>query len=189
MRIVGVDEAGRGPLAGPVVAAAVWLTKEQERELVHLGLRDSKKMTARRRELVFEAMKTLGVQWRVAAASPRRIDGMNILRATLWAMARAVGRLPFTPDGVLVDGNQSIPALNCYQQTVIGGDDRYACIAAASVAAKVTRDRIMVALDARFPGWGFAGHKGYGTAAHRQAIASLGPSPLHRRSFSWGTAK
>ena len=185
MTLVGVDEAGRGPLAGPVFAAAVWLTEEQAQELVALGLRDSKKMTPLRRQKVYARMRELGVVMAIAGASPRRIDRVNILRATLGAMAKAVHKLPFTPDGVVVDGNQLIPGLNCYQQSVIGGDDLYPQISAASVAAKVTRDWLMDALARRYPHYGFEGHKGYGTAAHRQAIRTYGPCPAHRRSFKW----
>ena len=144
MILAGVDEAGRGPLAGPVVAAAVVLTRSQKDELRQLGLRDSKKMTPLRREKVFAKMLELGVVWRAQAVVAERIDSENILRATLWAMLRAVDRLPLKPDGVIVDGNQEIPGLKCYQQAVIGGDDLYAEISAASVVAKVLRDRVMV---------------------------------------------
>lgn len=185
MIIAGVDEAGRGPLAGPVVAAAAILTEAQKEELLALGLRDSKKMTPRRREKVFSRMLELKVIWRATAASARRIDRDNILQATLWAMRRSVERLPLLPDGVLVDGNKEIPGLAVYQQAVIGGDDIYPEISAASVVAKVLRDRAMVSYDRIYPGYGFAKHKGYGTKAHREAIARLGPCPLHRRSFSW----
>ena len=185
MILAGVDEAGRGPLAGPVVAAAVILTQSQKDEMRMLGLRDSKKMTPLRREKAFAKMLELGVVWRAQAAVAERIDRDNILRATLWAMRRAVERLPFSPDGVIVDGNQEIPSLDCYQQAVIGGDDLYAEISAASVVAKVLRDRVMCVYDVIYPEYGFAKHKGYGTAAHRQAIAALGPTPIHRRSFNW----
>ncbi|MBP5211331.1 MAG: ribonuclease HII [Pyramidobacter sp.] len=185
MILAGVDEAGRGPLAGPVVAAAVVLTQTQKEQLRLLGLRDSKKMRPLRREKAFAKMIELGVIWRAQAASRERIDRDNILRATLWAMRRAVKRLPLRPDGVIVDGNQEIPCLDCYQQAVIGGDDLYAEISAASVVAKVLRDRVMTVYESVYPGYGFAKHKGYGTAAHRQAIAALGPTPIHRRSFNW----
>ena len=185
MILAGVDEAGRGPLAGPVVAAAVVLTQNQKDELRQLGLRDSKKMTPLRREKAFARMLELGVVWRAQAAIAERIDRENILRATLWAMRRAVERLPSRPDGVIVDGNQEIPNLDCYQQTVIGGDDLYAEISAASVVAKVLRDRVMVVYNSIYPNYGFAKHKGYGTATHRKAIAELGPTPIHRRSFNW----
>jgi len=185
MILAGVDEAGRGPLAGPVVAAAVILSESQKNELVQLGLRDSKKMTPLRREKVFARMNELNVIWRAQAALSVQIDRINILNATLWAMRRAVERLPQRPDGVIVDGNREIPGLDLYQQAVIGGDDIYAEISAASVVAKVLRDRVMVVYDSLYPGYGFAKHKGYGTAAHREAIAKLGPTPIHRRSFTW----
>ncbi len=185
MILAGVDEAGRGPLAGPVVAAAVVLTDEQKEILLSMGLRDSKKMTPLRREKVFSRMIELNVVWRAASAISEQIDRDNILRATLWAMRRAVERLPLVPDGVIVDGNREIPGLSAYQQAVIGGDDIYPQISAASVVAKVLRDRVMTVYDGIYPGYGFARHKGYGTAAHRQAIADLGPTPIHRRSFSW----
>ncbi|MDY4033545.1 MAG: ribonuclease HII [Pyramidobacter sp.] len=185
MILAGVDEAGRGPLAGPVVAAAVVLTEAQREDLVGLGLRDSKKMTPRRREKVLARILELNVVWRAAAAPAERIDRLNILRATLWAMRRAVEKLPLDVDGVIVDGNQEIPGLNVYQQAVVGGDDIYPQISAASVVAKVLRDRVMTVYDGIYPGYGFARHKGYGTEAHRRAIAELGPTPIHRRSFSW----
>ncbi|MGI6076111.1 MAG: ribonuclease HII [Pyramidobacter sp.] len=185
MTIAGVDEAGRGPLAGPVVAAAVVLTDEQREILLAMGLRDSKKMTALRREKVFEKMLELGVVWRAASATAAQIDRVNILQATLQAMRLAVEHLPQPPDGVVVDGNREIPGLAVYQQAVVGGDDIYPQISAASVAAKVLRDRVMTVYDAIYPGYGFAKHKGYGTAQHRAALAQLGPTAIHRRSFSW----
>jgi ribonuclease HII len=185
MILAGVDEAGRGPLAGPVVAAAVILTDEQRNILVSMGLRDSKKMTPLRREKVFEKMLELNVVWRAEAALAEQIDKINILQATLWAMRRAVERLPVVPEGVVIDGNREIPGLDFYQQAVIGGDDIYPQISAASVVAKVLRDRVMTVYDEIYPGYGFAKHKGYGTLAHRNAIKKLGPTPIHRRSFSW----
>ncbi|EEX47785.1 ribonuclease HII [Jonquetella anthropi DSM 22815] len=188
MILAGVDEAGRGPLAGPVMAAAVILSPEQKNVLVQSGLRDSKKLSAKKREKLFGLMQELGVVWRLQAASRRRIDRMNILQATLWAMARAVNRLPATPDGVAVDGSQEIPGISLYQQAIVGGDDLYPEISAASVVAKVVRDRLMTALDRLYPGYGLAQHKGYGTAQHQEALLRLGPTPLHRRSFCWGTA-
>lgn len=185
MVLAGVDEAGRGPLAGPVVAAVAVLTPEQQDELVAMGLRDSKKMTPKRREKVFVRMRSLGVVFRAVGVSAAEIDRRNILAATLFAMRKAVGLLPFVPDGVVVDGDKEIPDLDIYQQAVVGGDDIYPQISAASVVAKVLRDRAMVSYDRIYPGYGFAKHKGYGTLAHRKAIAELGPSPLHRRSFTW----
>ncbi len=185
--IIGTDEAGRGPLAGPVVAAAVWLTPEQERALLALGLRDSKRMTPRSREKVFQAMKNLGVLWQAQAGSVARIDRDNILRASLWAMGRSVTRLaehlPSKPAGVVVDGTTPIPGLELKQWPLVSADALVPAVSAAAVAAKVLRDRIMISLDALYPGYGLAQHKGYPTAAHREAVQRLGLSPIHRRSF------
>lgn len=184
--LAGVDEAGRGPFAGPVVASAVILTADQAQALVAQGLRDSKKMTPLRREKVFSAMMDMKVLWAAQAASVERIDRINILNATLWAMGGAIQRLPRALfDGVIVDGDREIPGLKVPQQVVPKGDDLYPQISAASVVAKVLRDRIMVTLDGLYPGYGFASHKGYGTKAHREAMESLGPSPIHRKSFHW----
>ncbi len=185
MIVAGTDEAGRGPLAGPVVAAAAVLNSCQMRELMRLGLRDSKRLSPRRREALFDAMGALGVIWRAQAASPARIDRDNILQASLWAMRRSVLALPGSPDLVVVDGIVEIPALPLPQRALPRGDDRVPCVAAASVVAKVLRDRIMDRLDRLFPEYGFRAHKGYPTAAHRRALAQYGPSPVHRRSFSW----
>jgi len=184
MLIAGTDEAGRGPLAGPVVAAAAVLTREQREMLVSEGLRDSKKMPGRLRDQIFARICEMGVVWRAQAASPLRIDTMNILNASLWCMASAVGRLPLRPDLVLVDGNRPIPYLACDQKCVIGGDGIVPSIAAASVIAKVLRDRVMSALDSLYPGYGFAAHKGYPTRAHIKALAELGPCAAHRMSFA-----
>lgn len=184
--LAGVDEAGRGPFAGPVVASAVILTADQAQALVAQGLRDSKKMTPLRREKVFSAMMDMKVLWAAQAASVEKIDRINILNATLWAMGSAIHRLPGALfDGVIVDGDREIPGLKVPQQVVPKGDDLYPQISAASVIAKVLRDRIMVTLDGLYPGYGFASHKGYGTKAHREAMESLGPSPIHRKSFHW----
>ncbi len=184
--LAGVDEAGRGPFAGPVVAAAVILTAEQSRILKEQGLRDSKKMTALRREKVFSSMVNMKVLWAAQAASVVMIDRINILNATLWAMKKAVDRLPGSMfDGVIVDGDKEIPGLTVPQQVVPKGDDLYPQISAASVVAKVLRDRVMTVLDGLYPEYGFASHKGYGTKAHREAMNSLGLSPVHRKSFHW----
>lgn len=185
MRLVGVDEVGRGPLAGPVFAAAVYLTDGQIQNLTALGLRDSKKLTERKREKLFVAMLEQGVAFGLGWAKPAVIDRLNILNATFYAMRTAVRRLGISPDGLVVDGNRLIPELDCFQQAVVGGDDLYPQISAASVIAKVLRDRLMVALDRHYPGYGFREHKGYGTASHRSAILRLGPCALHRRSFKW----
>lgn len=184
--LAGVDEAGRGPLAGPVVAAAAVLTPAQEECLLSMGLKDSKKMTALRRDKVFDEMISLGVVWRAQAASVARIDRVNILNATLWAMSACVKKLPgYIYDGVIVDGNKEVPDLSCYQEAVVGADDIYPQVSAASVVAKVLRDRVMVALDRLYPEYSFAAHKGYGTRVHREALALHGRSPVHRSSFKW----
>lgn len=176
--VAGVDEAGRGPLAGPVVAAAVIL----ERRQVPQGIADSKVLTAGRREVLYEAiMATSRVG--IAMADVARIDRENILNATLWAMAEAVARLAEPPSLCLIDGNRA-PALAVPARTVIGGDALCMSIAAASIIAKVTRDRLMARLDEKFPGYGFARHKGYGTREHLQALRRLGPCRHHRTSFA-----
>ena len=185
-RVAGVDEAGRGPLAGPVMAAAVIFHGAPPVALAEL-LDDSKKLDAARRELAFAAIRAaaaLGqLDCAVAAASAAEIGRLNILRATHLAMARAVARLRLPPDLALVDGNQP-PRLGCAVRCVIKGDGLSLSIAAASILAKVTRDRGMTRLDARWPGYGFARHAGYPTAAHRAALEKLGPCPHHRRGFA-----
>lgn len=181
--IAGTDEAGRGPLAGPVVAAAALLTTEQRAMLLEMGLRDSKKLTESKREILFEKICEFGVVWAAQAASPRRIDAINILQASLWCMKRSVERLSVRPALVLVDGNKPIPSLSVRQKCVIKGDDRVPAIAAASVIAKVLRDRAMLALDRVYPDYGFAAHKGYPSARHRDILLKIGPSPVHRLSF------
>ncbi|MDP1699461.1 MAG: ribonuclease HII [Aestuariivirga sp.] len=176
--ICGIDEAGRGPWAGPVVAAAVVLDPGN----TPLGLDDSKKLKeAQREELFAEIMASSKVG--VGIANEARIDSDNILAATLWAMAEAVHDLSAAPHYALVDGNRA-PKLSCPVQTIVSGDARSLSIAAASIIAKVTRDRIMVALHEEFPGYGFARHKGYGTAFHHAALLELGPCIHHRRSFA-----
>lgn len=174
--VVGVDEVGRGPLAGPVITAAVVLTVQLE------GLADSKRLSPRRRERLFPLIKTHG---RVAlgAASVREIDQLNILHASLLAMRRAVVRLALDPDLVLVDGNKS-PAMPWPVQCVVGGDARVPEISAASIIAKVIRDRLMAALDRRYPGYGWAKNAGYPTVAHRRALIDVGVTRHHRRSFA-----
>ena len=179
----GTDEAGRGPLAGPVVAAAVILTAEERKCLLSQGLRDSKKLSPSKREALFEKICEIGVMWRAQAASPSKIDRINILRASLWCMRRSVERLKREPDIVLVDGNTYIPGLGIYQRCVIGGDDVVPAIAAASVVAKVLRDRVMERLDKLYPEYGFCSHKGYPSAEHRRILLEIGPSPVHRISF------
>ncbi len=176
--IAGVDEAGRGPLAGPVFAAAVILPQGH----VIDGVRDSKKCSARHREALYPVIRSQAVCVSAAAVSPAVIDRINILQATMKAMALAVGRLAVCPQYVLVDGNR-LPTVNVPAQAMTGGDGYCQSIAAASIIAKVLRDRYMRTADNYFPGYGFAVHKGYPTAAHRQAIDRLGPSSIHRFSF------
>jgi len=176
--VCGVDEAGRGPLAGPVVAAAVILRPD----IYPAGLNDSKKLTHRKREALFAQLINCA-QIGVGIAEPEEIDRINILAASLIAMRRAVEALPLIPDAALIDGNRD-PGLSCVTETIVKGDAKSLSIAAASIVAKVTRDRIMAEADIRFPGYGFAGHKGYPTAAHRAAVAHIGPCAVHRISFA-----
>ena len=176
--MAGVDEAGRGPLAGPVTAAAVILDPQAPIP----GLRDSKRLTAPRREVLEGLIRARALAWSVATASVEEIDRLNILGATLLAMQRAVAGLGQVPARVLVDGNRC-PSLSCPVEALIGGDDRVPAISAASILAKVARDRELVRLDAQYPGYGLARHKGYPTREHLAALRLLGPSPIHRRSF------
>jgi len=176
--IAGCDEAGRGPLAGPVVAAAVILDPDN----IPRGLDDSKRLTAERREVLYERI-CARAQVAVAMAPPARIDRDNILRASLWALARAVCSLPVRPCLVFVDGRDRIDC-GCDCEAVIGGDGLVASIAAASIVAKVTRDRLMTCLGAAHPGYGFEQHKGYSVPEHFAALGRLGPTIHHRRSFS-----
>ncbi len=176
--LAGVDEAGRGCWAGPVVAAAVVLPDNW----CPVGLDDSKRLTPARREVLYEEIRASALAWGACAVSCSEIDRTNILRATMLAMARSVRGLAPAPDLVLVDGNRA-PDLGRPVETLVGGDGKSACIAAASVLAKVLRDRIMVAWDRHFPQYGFDRHKGYGAAAHREAIDRHGPCPQHRLSF------
>lgn len=177
-RICGVDEAGRGPLAGPVCAAACILPRNLELP----GLNDSKKLTEKKREELYREITAHALAWAVCLVDEKRIDEINILQATYEAMRGAVSALSLTPDLCLVDGNRD-PGLGLPTQTVVKGDGRCADIAAASILAKVTRDRLMQRMDVLYPGYGFAVHKGYGTKAHYAALAALGPSPIHRRTF------
>ena len=177
--VVGLDEAGRGCLAGPVVAAAVVLPPDAHL----LGLDDSKKLSAETREALLPVIQREALAVGIGQCSPAEVDELNVLWAAMEAMRRAAASLPLAPDLFLVDGNREVPGAPCPQETVIKGDTLSLSIAAASVVAKVTRDRIMVTLDAAFPVYGWAGHKGYPTAAHYAALATHGPSPHHRRSF------
>lgn len=176
--VAGVDEAGRGPLAGPVVAAAVVLP----REVVVEGADDSKQLSPARREELFHRIRALALCVGVGAASVREIDGLNILRATTLAMRRAISRLPERPGQVAVDG-LPVKDLGWDHEALVGGDARVHSIACASIVAKVVRDRLMRRLAARYPGYGWESNMGYGTAGHREALAALGPTPHHRRSF------
>ena len=183
MIVAGVDEAGRGPLAGPVVAAAVILGKKEVSRLLAMGLADSKKLSAPSREELFNEMERIGVVWRAQAASPARIDRDNILQATLWSMRLSVLNLSLVPDLVVVDGSQTIPSLGIPQKAVPGGDGKVPAVAAASVIAKVLRDRAMCSLDQVFPCYGFRRHKGYPSREHVEILRSVGPCAVHRRSF------
>ncbi|MES9936978.1 MAG: ribonuclease HII [Sedimenticola sp.] len=176
--IAGVDEVGRGPLAGPVVAAAVILDPDTVIE----GLADSKKLTEKRRELLDEEIKRSALAWSLGRAEVHEIDELNILQASLLAMQRAVEGLSVPPHHALVDGNRC-PRLHCTAEAVVGGDNSVPVISAASIIAKVARDREMVALDEQYPGYGLARHKGYPTKVHMEALATLGVSEIHRRSF------
>jgi ribonuclease HII len=177
--VAGVDEAGRGPLAGPVYAAAVIL--DPARPVA--GLRDSKLLSASARERLAGEIRHCALAWCVASADVAEIDALNILQATLLAMRRAVDGLGIAPDEAQVDGNQA-PRLACRVRTIVKGDRDVAVISAASILAKTARDALLVELDGRHPGYGFARNKGYGTAEHLAALVRLGPSPVHRRSFA-----
>jgi ribonuclease HII len=177
--VAGVDEAGRGPLAGAVYAAAVILPDSHDLP----GLNDSKKLTARRREILYDQIIAQAMAYVVTSASVAEVDSLNILQASLLAMRRAVTALATQPGFVFVDGSHC-PLWSYPSRAVVRGDSRIASIAAASVLAKVTRDRVMTDLDRRYPGYGFAKHKGYPTPEHLAALALLGPCPEHRRSFA-----
>ena len=176
--VCGIDEAGRGPLAGPVYAAAVILPPDWEPE----GLNDSKKLSEKRREKLYDEICADAVAWAVGIVEPGRIDEINILQATYEAMRIAVSKLDPRPE-VLINDAVTIPGVTIRQIPVVKGDAKCISIAAASILAKVTRDRIMREMDALYPEYGFAGHKGYGTKAHIEAILKYGPCPIHRASF------
>jgi ribonuclease HII len=177
--LAGVDEVGRGPLAGDVVTAAVILDPQKK----IAGLNDSKKLSEKKRNSLFEEIKEKALAYSIARCSVAEIDEINILQASLLAMKRAVKGLCIQPEHVLVDGNY-IPNWTYSAEAVVRGDARVECIAAASILAKVTRDREMVAFDAIYPGFGFAKHKGYPTQWHRDALKKLGITPIHRRSYA-----
>ncbi|WP_455231046.1 ribonuclease HII [Geopseudomonas aromaticivorans] len=177
--VAGVDEVGRGPLCGPVVTAAVIL--DPLRPI--LGLNDSKKLSEARREKLFDEIREKALAWCIGRAEVEEIDRLNILQATFLAMQRAVEGLHIQPRLALIDGNRC-PKLAVPSAPVIQGDGKVPAIAAASILAKVSRDREMAELDALYPGYGLAGHKGYPTAVHLEALRRLGPTPIHRRSFA-----
>jgi ribonuclease HII len=177
--LAGVDEVGRGPLAGDVVAAAVIL--DPARPII--GLADSKKLTEKRREALFIEIQQYALSWSIARATVAEIDQLNILQASLLAMKRAVTGLSVQPEHVLVDGNK-LPQWKYSAETVVKGDSRVAAISAASILAKVTRDREMCEFDHQYPGYGFASHKGYPTQMHMDALELLGVTPIHRNSFA-----
>ena len=178
-RVAGVDEAGRGPLAGPVVAGAVILDPDNP----VVGLRDSKRLTAARREALYDEIRDKALAWAVGRAEVEEIDRINILQASLLAMQRAVAALQPAAEYALIDGNRC-PELPCPAQAIVKGDSRVAAISAASIMAKVTRDREMIELDTRYPGYGLAQHKGYPSKSHMEALQRLGVLPVHRRSYA-----
>lgn len=178
--LCGVDEAGRGPWAGPVCAGAVILPPECSIE----GLADSKKLTAARREKLAPLIRAHALAWGVGWASPAEIDALNIRQATHLAMRRAISALGLAPRQLLIDGNDLPGDLPCPARAIVGGDGSEPAISAASIVAKTVRDGLMAQMDADYPGYGFASHKGYGTAAHGAALARLGPCAIHRMSFA-----
>jgi len=182
--LAGCDEVGRGPLAGDVVAAAVILAPDNPM----VGLDDSKKLTEKKRELLFDEIKLKAKSWCIARASVAEIDKLNILQASLLAITRAVQGLHIQPEYVLVDGNK-LPQWNYTAEAVVKGDSRVAAISAASILAKVLRDREMVELDKQYPGYGLADHKGYPTKVHMDALDKLGITPIHRTSYAPVRAK
>jgi ribonuclease HII len=182
--IAGVDEVGRGALLGVVVAAAVILPKSRLLELRDLGVKDSKKLSATRREQLVLQIEEIAIAHHIGVASVAEIDRLNILQASLLAMKRAILGLTITPELCLIDGNRQIPNFDLPQQTLIKGEDKSISIAAASILAKVWRDRLLIDLDAIYPGYDLAQNKGYGTAKHLRAIEQQGICIKHRRSFS-----
>lgn len=182
--VAGVDEAGRGPLAGPVVAACVVIDAnfkiDDELKLVA----DSKKLSAKNREKLFTVIKEKALSVEISVVGHETIDKINILQASLFAMKKSIEACKNKPDYVLIDGNQKIPGLMTKQQTIISGDAKVFCIAAASIIAKVSRDFLMLQEDKKYPEYQFAKHKGYGTKLHLEALEKYGPCPIHRQSFA-----
>lgn len=183
--VAGVDEAGRGPLAGPVVAGAVVFGSDMAivRELLALGLRDSKQVSEKKREKLYEFISREARYWAVEAVSEKVIDEINILNATKLAMRNAVLKLALQPDFILIDGNATLSGLYVNQLAIPKADEHIVSVSAASIMAKVTRDRILVELDEKYPQYGFRIHKGYGTKMHMDALREKGPCDAHRRSF------
>ena len=177
--VAGVDEVGRGPLAGPVVAAAVILPQDFD----VLGVDDSKKLSPKKRDELFAVIKERALAWSIGWVSPEKIDEVNILEATKLAMAQAVNGLAVKPDHVLIDGNFTVRALPLPQTAIVKGDANSTSIAAASILAKVTRDRYMEEMALQYPGYAFESNKGYGTKAHYEGLKALGPCPIHRKTF------
>lgn len=183
--VAGIDEVGRGPWAGPVIAAAAILDPAKMPADLTAALDDSKKLSARKREAVFARLSACeGVVWALGEASVAEIDDLNILQATFLAMRRAVASLPIAPAYALIDGNKVPPGLPCPAEAIVKGDGRSASIAAASILAKVSRDRIMLGLAAEFPDYGWDHNAGYGTADHQAGLAKKGLTPHHRKSFA-----
>ena len=176
--LAGVDEAGRGPLAGPVFAAAVILADD----VIIEGINDSKKLSEKKREILYDEICEKAISYCVASVDEKEIDDINILQATFKAMRNAVSGLSVTPDYVLIDGNKS-PSTSFAEETVVKGDSKSMSIAAASILAKVSRDRYITEIADKYPGYGFEKHKGYGTKAHYEAIVKLGICPIHRKTF------
>lgn len=177
--VAGVDEAGRGPLAGPVIAAAVILDPNKNID----GLADSKQLSEKKRETLFDVIREEALAYAIGRADVNEIDEINILQASLLAMQRALKALPVTPTKALIDGNRC-PQLDCPSEAIIKGDEKVSSISAASILAKVTRDREMLYYDKKYPGYGFASHKGYGTKKHMAALVELGITEIHRKSFA-----
>lgn len=183
--VAGVDEAGRGPLAGPVVAACVVIGSDFKIDTEELKLvADSKKLSAKKREQLFKVIKEKALSVEISVVSHETIDKINILQASLFAMKKAIEACKVQPEFILIDGNQKIPGLLKKQKTIISGDAKVFCIAAASIIAKVSRDFLMCEEDKKYPEYQFAKHKGYGTKLHLEMLSQYGPCPIHRQSFA-----
>jgi ribonuclease HII len=178
--IAGIDEAGRGPLAGPVTAAAVIFPSDVQ----IFGLNDSKKLSAKKRECLFDEIREKALTFSIAFVDNEKIDEVNILQATFLAMGKAVRSLEIKPDLCLIDGNYKIPQIKTKQEAIVGGDEKSVAVAAASILAKVARDRVMIKFSKEFPEYGFEKHKGYGTKQHLEAIKQFGICKIHRKEFA-----